>query len=52
MIMVLPEAVGAASKKLVGRSGKGSPKGHGVVSAAPPKICNWLPFGSGTISLE
>jgi hypothetical protein len=35
MIIVLPEAVGAASKKLVGKSGNGSPKALGTVSAAP-----------------
>jgi len=36
MIIVFPEAVGAARMKDVGRSGNGSPYGHGLVSAAPP----------------
>jgi hypothetical protein len=54
MIIVFPEAVGAARQKLVGKSGKGSPNGHGMVSAPPPKT--WILFplssGFGAISLR
>ena len=49
--MVLPLAVGAARMKDVGRSGNGSPKGHGTVSAAPPNTCIWFPCGFGAIYL-
>ena len=49
MIIVFPEAVGAARMKDVGRSGNGSPKAHGTVSLAPPYTCIALPFGLGPI---
>ena len=44
MIIVFPEAVGAARRKLVGRSAKGSPYGQDSVSAAPPYT--WILFPS------
>ena len=52
MIIVLPEAVGAARMKLVGRSAKGSPYGHGTVSAAPPNTLIWFPVARAAISLK